>query len=402
MHKHVLWALLALVPVSSRAEECRPRSFPELAECLESRSLERTASEQSLRSAERLPGVARQWANPELGVESVHKGAEKGETTASLLFALPLGGKRGAEIDAAEAELTAARAGRDLAVAGHALELRLALHRLGHLRAEITIAQEALGTYGKIVAQFEKKAGLSPEQQVSLSVFRMALAETELRMVKLRAEQEKKLLELTADTGVARGTIEAQLPARREDWPEIADAPLRESAPQLRKAYGERAAAESLLSQARASAWPELKIGPAFKLTKDGGGTDSYFGAAIAFPLPILSWNGGAKSVAEAKLAEGELGVERARRKTAALRAGLVRKYRDTTRVLRKTLSAKSVEKNHEQMERLFFRGLVPSSLVIEAHRQLLELAERQNEAELDAVEALGWVRIIDNEEEGR
>jgi cobalt-zinc-cadmium efflux system outer membrane protein len=48
-------------------------------------------------------------------------------------------------------------------------------------------------------------------------------------------------------------------------------------------------------------------------------------------------------------------------------------------------------------MERLFFKGLVSSPLVIEAHRQLIELEQKRNAFELSAIETLGLLQIIDN-----
>ena len=80
------------------------------------------------------------------------------------------------------------------------------------------------------------------------------------------------------------------------------------------------------------------------------------------------------------------------------LRELLVDKYKLTVSALKSSISTKTVEENHEQIERLFFRGLVPSSLVIEAHRQLIELEQRQNEAAIEAIESLGTIRIMDNE----
>jgi hypothetical protein len=39
----------------------------------------------------------------------------------------------------------------------------------------------------------------------------------------------------------------------------------------------------------------------------------------------------------------------------------------------------------------------VPSSLIIEAHRQLYDLESKRNESERIAVESLGQILIIDN-----
>ena len=64
-------------------------------------------------------------------------------------------------------------------------------------------------------------------------------------------------------------------------------------------------------------------------------------------------------------------------------------------------MDKKAIEEKHNKIERLFFNGLVSSSLVIEAHRQLFDLEEKRNETEREAVEALGQVYIIDNQFSG-
>jgi hypothetical protein len=67
------------------------------------------------------------------------------------------------------------------------------------------------------------------------------------------------------------------------------------------------------------------------------------------------------------------------------------------TRPLKNSISLSIVNEKHEQLEKQFFKGLVPSSLVIEAHRQLFDLEERRNSSELEALESLGRILILDN-----
>ena len=84
-------------------------------------------------------------------------------------------------------------------------------------------------------------------------------------------------------------------------------------------------------------------------------------------------------------------------KKVPALRAQLAKKYENIVSSLKKTISTKSLEEKHNQMERLFFKGLVSSPLVIEAHRQLIELEQKRNSFELSGIETLGLLQIIDN-----
>ncbi len=61
-------------------------------------------------------------------------------------------------------------------------------------------------------------------------------------------------------------------------------------------------------------------------------------------------------------------------------------------------ISDGSAEEKHKQIERHFFNGMISSSLVIEAHRQLIEFEQKRNESEREAIEALGSIFIIDNQ----
>ena len=54
------------------------------------------------------------------------------------------------------------------------------------------------------------------------------------------------------------------------------------------------------------------------------------------------------------------------------------------------------MEKKHKNMESLFERGLIQSSLIIEAHRQMADFTESVNEQELRAVEALWSIYALE------
>lgn len=394
----ILTIVLLLYFVTVRAEEaCSPKNFQELVQCAEAKSSDIVLSNQRLKAAGELNSAARQWVNPELGAESVAKGSEKSETTASLLFNIRLGGKRGALIDEAEGQIQKAGASRDLGVGSTRLQIILALYRLSHLKGEILIEEESVETFGKITKQFQSRKALSPEQEVSTTVFKMANSDHMLKLSKLRLERSRILKELTAVTGISSEVILRNLPARKQNWQTINTSQESTDSPQVREALGELKVSKSLRLSAEAQAWPDLKIGPALKMVKDNNLSDTYVGFGLSFPLPVFSLNGGQKSYAAQKVVESEINVDLVRKKTLALREQLVAQYNETVAVLKTSMSGRDINEKHEKVERLFFRGIVPSSLVIEAHRQLIELESQKNESELSAIEALGQILIIDN-----
>ena len=56
---------------------------------------------------------------------------------------------------------------------------------------------------------------------------------------------------------------------------------------------------------------------------------------------------------------------------------------------------------HHKKIENLFLKGVVPSSLVIEAHRSLVDFEKARNDHELKAIGALFNIQIIDGQPVG-
>jgi len=382
----------------AQVKDCQPNGYESLVRCAFAQSSEIQISEQQLKAASNLEAIARQWPNPELDAESVQKGSDKSETSAALLFDVRLGGKRSAAVQEAQGEFRKAEAGRDLSSSQARLEIILKLYRLSHLKHEIKIEQESVSTFAKIIGQYRGKAALSPEQEVSLTVFRMAASDHELNLVKLKSEQERILQELSVSTNISKEFIAKNSPDHKLNWPEVSDNSQVNNSPHVRFAEGELMTARGLKEKANADSWPDLKIGPAIKIQKDAGVTENFFGISLSMPLPIFSFNGGGRAYGSQKLIEAEMSYSLASRKIAGIREQLVKKYRATVATLRNSITDKSAEEKHERIERHFFRGLVSSSLVIEAHRQLIDLEEKRNEAEREALEALGAILIIDNQ----
>ena len=384
-------------PTESK-EPCLPHSYQELVRCAVMQSAEIQLAEQQLKTASNLEGIARQGINPELDLESVRKSSDQSETTVSLLFDVRLGGKRDAALNEARAEIEKTKAQRDLNSSQTKLDLILKLYRLYHLKGEIKIEEESVSTFAKIVNQFQAKAALSPEQEVSLSIFRMAATDHQLSLTKLRNEEGKIIQEVISSTGLSTQIVQENLPSRRTLWPEISLDQQADSSPYVRFAQGDLMVAKSQREKANAEAWPDFKIGPAIKVQNDGGTTENFFGLSLSTPLPIFNLNASGRAYSGQKVVEAEMSLSLANRRIAATRAQLIKTYQGIVATLKSSLSAKVVAEKHEQIERLFFRGLVPSSIVIEAHRQLIDLEKNKNESERDAIEALGSVYIIDNQ----
>ncbi|AZZ37302.1 hypothetical protein CIK05_11050 [Bdellovibrio sp. qaytius] len=378
-------------------KNCSIKNYVDLVKCAQGQSADIRMTYQKEKIAGHLEDVAKQWVNPELNLESVSKNSDTIEQSATLYFNVSLGGKRSAKISEARAEYEKSVATGQFDIQNFRLSLMLALHKINHLQTEIKIEEESVATFSKIIKQYQGRAALSPEQDVSLSVFKMALADHQLSLVQLKAEFEKLSEEITVTTGLPKNIVLKNLPKLNNEWPEIESAEEATDSPQLRIAQSELNISKSLKSQAEAESWPDLKIGPKIQVNKAAGESETLTGVSLSMPLPVFSVNGGGREYSKQRLVEAQMSYDLIKSKTVSFRKQLVNKYTNLTTTLNSTLNSKSISEKHEKIEQQFFKGIVPSSLIIEAHRQLFDLESKRNESELQALDSLGQILILDN-----
>lgn len=398
----ILFGLPLIVRAGEIKTNCTPNSYEELLNCgSQSQSLEVQIINQKLNAASELEGIANQFVNPELDVESIRK-ADKSETTASLMFNFSIGGKRSAQKTEALAEREKISAESSIAHSEYRLNLILKLYQLSHLKSEILIEEESIGTFNKIISQFSKRSALTPEQEVSATIFKMAISDHQLSLTKLKNLQNEILLNVARQTGLPQETILKNLPGKKNSWPDLDKAVSEgQNSPHLSFARAQLKLAKSQKEKAVAESWPDLKIGPVVKTQKDAVTTENFAGFGLSMPLPIFSINGSGRAYQTKKVTEAELTLQNESNKIKSLRSQLANKYINSVLSLRNTIGKKTIEEKHTKIERLFFNGLVSSALVIEAHRQLFDLEEKRNETEREAIEALGQIYIIDNQFSG-
>ena len=390
-----------LVFAESETAACNPKAYAELVKCVEQTSAEIAISDQQLKAANELESFVRQWTNPDFDFEKLSKGSEKSETTVSLMFNLRFGGKRSAEIGQAQAEKEKAKAVRDLNVGQARLSTILALYRLSHLKSEIALEEESGTTFSKIVQQFQRKPALSPEERVSLSVFKIATADHKLSLNKLKNEQEALVSNVSILSSVPKDVILKLLPVSKMNWPDLKTTDEQLVSPSLKIAAADLKIAESQKVKAEGDSWPDLKVGPVFKVQEDNGNSETFSGVGLSMPLPIFTLNGGGRSYANQKLTEAQMSYNLEKKKSQNLRSQLALKYKSTVSLLQTSLTVKELDDRHEAIEKEFFRGLVSGALVIEAHRQLFEFVEKRNQSELEAIDSLGQIMIYDNQFDG-
>lgn len=374
------------------------QNYKQLLKCAESKSIE---VQNALLDVERTKAQvqsAGQWQNPELSAESFAgkiNNDDRSETDISLGIPIEIG-KVSARKDKATSDLSIAETKLLEARIKATSDVRLKLHRLRQLLHEQEIADEAIQTFTKLVNQYAKRPGLSPEQRISSSVFQLSKSEYALK----KADLTDELLNLDSyfklNLGLAVEQIRKALPPSPSTWPKFEQHKLENPSLKQRILQAELDAANAELNLAKAEVWPTLTLGPSVKMIKEAGKSDQLVGFNLSFPLPVFNLNGGARSAANATLKITENRRKVGAEEEALKRNELLQVYNQSVSVLNGTLSHDEIEAKHSSAERLFQQGILPSSLVIEAHRVTFELEKVRHERELKALQTLIELYALD------
>lgn len=354
-----------------------------------------------LKQGERLLDIASQVPNPELEARLEHmdsSGTSSISADVTLLQPFELGGKRDARGLKARAEKMTLASDAVAVQDQVALDTVLDLYRLRQLQEEDDQIKEALKTFERVSRQYRARGHLSPEQEVSLTVFRMAASDYRIRENLLEAEVHERRRSLEFATGRPFEVQAKLLPSDRTRWPELKESNDGAQATEMLRAKAALALAGADVELAQAGGWPDLKLGPAFSNSGSGVNHQRTLGVMLNVPLPLFNVNGGQK-------AYSRVGVEMAARHYEAVQGRVVRERANFLERYRKAVAslanaAIDPHKEHAKVESYMERGIVPSGLVVESHRQFLEFLRSRHQQELAALEALWRVYAIDGQTE--
>lgn len=337
----------------------------------------------SVESQSKLVSKARNFRNPELGVESVRGEDGSNNLEAQLLVDVELFGQRSARVNRAKAAHEIAEKQLLLTKQDVAVEVVSALYRLRQIDTEIHLVAEAAETFTQVTKPYRKRLRLSPEQEISLSVFELAAEENGLKIKSLEQERQKSLNQLNQLLGI-ESVAPALLPPLKTTWPDITSEVDAQSA-SVQLAASELKGAQAELSAERADSWPTLSVGP--KIEKSGG-DETRVGVAVSMPIPLFNVNSAGRSAARAQVTRAEIQAALARKSFENQKTLLVKTYNDSAVALKNSAQRAGLTKKHQSLHRLLNQGLVNASLVIELHRQMLEYQSTIHELELKGVES--------------
>ncbi len=376
-----------------------PSSYRDLIVCAESRSPEIQSAQLEVNRSRARIEAASQWRNPELSSETFQGnvgGQNQSETDISLGVPIELGGKISARKDVARGGLGLAEARLYETRAKVRAQVLLKLHRLRQVLHEQEIADEAIHSFSKLIGQYGKRPSLSPEQQISLSVFQLSKSEYELK----RSNTAEEILGVEAflkfNLGLGLEKVRAVLPQSPKTWPKVGPSENNTSSPQQRILLAELDTAKAELSLAQSESWPSLTVGPSLKMQSQSGQSNTLMGFNISLPLPLFNVNGGERAAAAAGVRVNETRREFGQREQMLRREQLQKVYEQSVQSMSQSLSHEDIERRHRDAEVLIRKGVVPSALVIETHRTSFELERARHEREIRAFEALLDLYAID------
>jgi cobalt-zinc-cadmium efflux system outer membrane protein len=337
--------------------------------------------------------VASQRPNPELDIEAADQVGAGFVSEVSLLHTFELGGKRSARIRLAERERDLSEVNLLSSREQLSVQTVADLYRLRQIEREIEVVAEIISTFQDITMQYSKAGRLSPEDEISVSVFRMALEENKLKRNSLG--NEKRGIIARIEGGINRSVVlsEKLLPKFKTDWPGLRSNELAGS--QIAKAKSELDISNAAYSLEQAQSWPSLSVGPRIEI-ENSGTIQTRYGLAVSVPLPLYQANGGGRAKSLAGVKRDELNLQYTKTRLEKHLDYLHEVYKRVATSLTQTLSSKHINTKHTDLHKMINRGVVSAPIVIELHRQIADYYERLHEQELEGVMALWQISALE------
>lgn len=405
MQARYLWALFSLLPVGTALGSvpgwgCEPTDLRSVLKCALEEHPELKTAQAELSQAEVLPAFQGQWINPELSARAdggTFLGDRILNAEVSLVHTLELGGKRGARVERGRASLEEKALETRRAKERILGEVIRGLYHVRQLQSESLLIQEGLEAFIRIQNVYRGRPRLTPEQRASYNLFKMAEEDYRIRSSTLDNEFKSAVREIELAVAAPLDLARFTLPAPRANWPRFSPdgGTSLSSSPLFQLSDAWIRIAESEQSLARSASWPDLKLGPIVTFNTQGAFTYMTAGVGVSAPLPLFQMNGAGREFAQRGLlaAERRASAEKLRLKSEW--SVELSRYLTAIDTMAKIDTPAAAERRHAEIESLFERGLIPSSLMIEAHRQLLDLMQNRHHQELTAVESLWKLRSL-------
>ncbi|MCB0361354.1 MAG: TolC family protein [Bdellovibrionales bacterium] len=337
--------------------------------------------------------VATQRPNPQFDFEGTDQIGEGFTSEVAILHTFELGGKRSARMKVAEREKDLSQT--DLLSNQEQVSIQTVtdLYRLRQINKELEIVEEIISTFQKITAQYSKAGKLSPEDNMSVSVFSMALEENKLKRNSLINERQGIFARIQGAINKKIEITDKVLPTFKSEWPTLKSTVIGGS--QIKKAKTELELSNATYGLEKAQSWPNLSIGPKVEI-ENSGRSETRYGLALSIPLPLYQANGGGRAKSLAGVRRSELNLQYTKSRLERQNEYLHEVYSRVSQGIGKALSNKQIGLKHQDLHKMINRGVISAPIVIELHRQIMDYYEKLHEQELDGVTALWQIAALE------
>jgi len=312
-----------------------------------------------------------------VGGEGPYRDFQSAETTLSVGQTLELGGKRGARVATARAEVDAARSRADLNRIAFARDLVIA-----YATAEAAGERLAVAREGADLAEADARAARllvdnGKEAELRALQAETAVSAAQAEVARAEAGQGAALARLTALTGGER-TFTAVTPGVLDQaWSVSAATAL---APPMALAQAEQQVAERKLDLERRRAMPDVTV--SFGLRRLAGDDATAAVAGLSLPLPLFDRNRGAVQSARAEADAARARLLMVQADAVADRLGAEGEARAADRSAAAAREGEAAAREAYRLARLGYEaGKLPLIELLAARRDLVAARQRHIEA---------------------
>lgn len=396
----ILSILLLIFPVTAFSQSlCSGGDFKQTVVCLSEKHPLNRKNELLFNQSQGVRDAGRSFQNPELAFETVQGrglGGRTGTNRIAVNYPFELFGQRSARVEKADAESDLIKIeglkGKNALIG----EVAINLYRLKHIKEEISILEDTLSTYANVISQLSSRAVLGPDQDVTLGVFKLAVGDLALKKSTLISDEKKIYDFFSHIQGLQDSQVDKLIPDHRKNWPKLASKGSELSGWPIKQVESQLKLAEAEFNASKAGAWPEVKAGIIYDQEIDGAQETSKVGFGVTLPIPLLNWNSGNKQIAASAYQRARVDKELANVEVVNERTRTIEFYNSSVETLKKSPNENEVIKRTKNLASKYSRGLITSTLLIEAHRQLFEFKTSQNEIERKTLESLFKIYELD------
>lgn len=270
----------------------------------------------------------------------------------------------------------------------------LSFQNLAQVEIRIKNLEEAIGTFKKISKRLSSRSALNPEERVSVSTLILATNDYEARLNDLLSLKEDLLGEIEFLTSCKSfkpnyHALSYEKVFMQESKANSGLIKIEELKPSVSKAE---------YDQEKSLGYSDIKIGPLVEYQNQGEDEFLSAGVTLSFSLPLFQTNDGGKRNALKKWQAQKIASKNNLLKLRVQKERLLKNYRRSLKTFLKMPKLSALDKKHQEVEKLFSRGIVSIPMVIESHRQLIDFLDSRFETENDLLTSLKDIALINGD----